>query len=186
MLKHIAIINGSLRKGSFNQSIVDYVKSILESKGYFVTQIIISNVPLMNQDIEFPAPAAVYAIREEVKKSDALWLVTPEYNGSVPSPLKNILDWISRPVEPGLLGAPDFISGKLVAISGAAGRSAASLVMNELKGLLSRMSMNPLDELAGISIPMEAFQTGKLILSEENKSLFNCQVKKFLEVLEKE
>ncbi len=29
--------------------------------------------------------------------------------------------------------APDFVSGKLVAISGVAGRSAASFVMNELK-----------------------------------------------------
>lgn len=183
MSKNIAIINGSLRKESFNQSIVNYIKSTLKSKGYFVTQLIISNLPLMNQDIEFPAPSSISAIREDVKKADALWIVTPEYNGSVPAPLKNMLDWISRPVEPGTSGAPDFVSGKLVAISAAAGASAASLVMNELKGLLTRMAMNPLDTMAGISIPMEAFQTGKLILSEENKKLFDNQISRFLEVL---
>lgn len=183
MLKNIAIVNGSLRKGSFNQSIVNYIKSTLVSKGYSVTQIIIANLPLMNQDIEFPAPAAVSVIREEVKKADALWIVTPEYNGSVPAPLKNMLDWISRPVEQGIFGAPDFVSGKLVAISGAAGASAASLVMNELKGLLTRMAMNPLDKMAGISIPTEAFQTGKLILSEEHKKLFDDQISTFLALL---
>lgn len=183
MLKNIAIINGSLRKESFNQIIVDYVKSTLESKGYSVTQLDISNLPLMNQDIEFPAPAPVAAVRDEVKKADALWIVTPEYNGSVPAPLKNMLDWISRPVELGVFGAPDFVNGKLVAISGASGSSAASLVMNELKGLLGRMAMSPLDEMAGITLPMEAFQTGKLVLTDENKKLFDNQIEKFLEEL---
>jgi len=183
MSKHIAVVNGSLRKGSFNQSILDYIKSSLESRGYTVTQLVISNLPLMNQDIEFPAPASVSAIREEIKKADALWIATPEYNGSVPAPLKNMLDWISRPVEPGVSGAPDFISGKLVAISGAGGRSAAALVLNELKGLLGRMAMRPLDEMVGISLPMEAFQQGKFILSDENKKLLDNQFNKFLESL---
>jgi len=183
MTKNIAIVNGSLRKGSFNQSIVDYVKSTLESKGYSVTQLDISNLPLMNQDIEFPAPVAVSEIREELKKADALWIVTPEYNGSVPGPLKNMLDWISRPVERGIFGAPEFVKGKLVAISGAAGRSAASLVLSELKGLLKRMAMSPLDETVGITLPMEAFQTGKLILTDEHKNIIDHVIEKFLVVL---
>ena len=109
--------------------------------------------------------------------------MTPEHNGSVPGPLKNMLDWISRPVEPGVFGAPDFVNGKLVAISGASGNSAASLVMNELKGLLTRMAMNPLDKMAGITLPTEAFQTGELTLSAENKKLFDDQIEKFLEAL---
>ena len=183
MTKNIAIVNGSLRKGSFNQSIVDYVKSTLESKGYSVTQLDISNLPLMNQDIEFPAPVAVSEIRKELKKADALWIVTPEYNGSVPGPLKNMLDWISRPVERGIFGAPEFVKGKLVAISGAAGRSAASLVLSELKGLLKRMAMSPLDETVGITLPMEAFQTGKLILTDEHKNIIDHVIEKFLVVL---
>lgn len=184
MSKKIAIVNGSLRKGSFNQSIVNYVRSKLEEKGYEVTQLNISNLPLMNQDIEYPAPAPVSAIREEVKKADALWIVTPEYNGSVPAPLKNMLDWISRPVDPDKPGAPDFVNGKLVAISGAAGRSGASLVLAELKGLLQRMAMKPLDHVAGISLPMEAYETGKFILSDEHKKIFDDEINKFIEALD--
>jgi len=186
MPKYIALVNGSLRKGSFNQSIADYVKSSLEERGYSVTQLDYSNLPFMNQDIEYPAPEAVSAIRDELQKADALWIVTPEYNGSVPGPLKNMLDWISRPVDPGVVGPPDFVNGKLVAISGAAGRSAAALVLAELKGLLARMAMRPLDETVGISIPPEAAQLGKLILSDKHKKMLNNQIDKFLEALEQQ
>lgn len=184
MAKNIAFINGSLRKESFNQAIVEYVSSTLTKKGHRVKQLDISNLPLMNQDIEFPAPASVAAIREDIKNADALWIVTPEYNGSVPAPLKNVLDWISRPVDPNSFGAPEFVSGKLVAISGAAGRSKASYVLNELIGLLGRMAMNPLEEMVGIEIPMEAFQSGKLVLSEEQKQLLDHQVAAFLKELQ--
>ncbi len=183
MKKNIGIINGSLRKGSFNQSIVEYVKLTLESKGYVVNQLDISKLPLFNQDIEFPAPKEVALVREEIKRADALWIVTPEYNGSVPGPLKNMLDWISRPVEINVFGAPDFVNQKLVAISGAAGRSAASLVLNELKGLLKRMAMIPLEEVAGIAMPAETYANGKLVLSDEHKKLFNKQIEKFIEEL---
>jgi len=184
MPKHIALVNGSLRRQSFNQSVADYVKSALASKGCTVTQLDISNLPLMNQDLEFPAPPAVSAIREEIKKADALWTVTPEYNGSVPAPLKNLLDWISRPVQQGDSGPPDFVEGKLVAMSGAAGRSAASLVLNELKGLLGRMAMKPMEQTAGVSIPAEAFRTGTFVLTEAHKKLFDRQVEHFLEELQ--
>lgn len=183
MTKNIAIVNGSLRKGSFNQTIVDYIKSSLESKGYSVTQLNISNLPLMNQDIEFPAPEAVSKVREQLSNAAALWIVTPEYNGSVPAPLKNLLDWISRPVEMGVYGAPDFVKDKLVAMSGAAGKSKASLVINELTGLLGRMGMKPFEHTAGIELTMEAFQTGQLTLSEANKELFDNQIEKFLSAL---
>ena len=184
MSKKITFVNGSLRKQSFNQEIVQYLKDELSSKGYTVNQLDISDLPLMNQDIEFPAPEEVSKVREEIRSSVGLWLVTPEYNGSVPGPLKNFLDWISRPLEQGVFGAPDFVAGKLVAISGAAGRSGASLVMSELKGLLTRMGMNPLENMAGVVLPMEAFQTGKFTLSEENKQLFNRQIKDYLEKLD--
>lgn len=180
MSKKITFVNGSLRMGSFNQEIINYVQEQLSKKGFEVSQIEISSLPLMSQDIEFPAPAAIDAVREEVKSSDALWIVTPEYNGSVPGGLKNFLDWVSRPVEQGVFGAPEFVQGKLVAISGSAGRSGAALVMEELKGLLTRMAMAPLATTSGIVLPMEAFTTGKLILSDENKAQFDAQIEEFV------
>ena len=173
MTKTVLFMNGSLRKGSFNQAIIEYVATELQKRGINTKQLDYSEVPFMNQDIEFPAPASVVAVREQVAAADALWIVTPEYNGSVPAGLKNMLDWTSRPVEQGQFGAPDFFKDKLVAVSGAAGRSGASLVIAELTGLLTRMATKPLATTAGIVLPAEAWQTGVLTLTDEHKTLLD-------------
>lgn len=183
MSKNILFINGSLRKESFNQTLVNYIKSELEMRDYATEQVDFSKLPLFNQDIEFPAPSEVQKVRDIVKKSDALWIVSPEYNGSFPGGLKNFLDWISRPVEQGVFGPPAFVKEKLVAISGAAGRSGAALVMQELTGLLKRMAMKPLEKTTGIVLPSEAFQSGKLVLSDEHKKELDKQINEFIKTL---
>lgn len=176
MSKKIAIVNGSLRNASFNQEIVDYVTQGLVANGVEVSQIDFSKLPLMNQDIEFPAPAEVVAVREAIEAANALWVVTPEYNGSVPGGLKNMLDWISRPVAQGTFGAPDFVKGKVAAISAAGGAQGGALVRAELTGLLTRMAMAPLAETTGLTLPAEAFQTGKFTMSAEDKAALDAQV----------
>lgn len=42
-------------------------------------------------------PAPVAELKDRIADADALLLVTPEYNNSVPGPLKNAIDWLSRP-----------------------------------------------------------------------------------------
>jgi NAD(P)H-dependent FMN reductase len=39
----------------------------------------------------------VTTLRDAVSEADAILVVTPEYNGSIPGVLKNALDWLSRP-----------------------------------------------------------------------------------------
>jgi len=133
--------------------------------------------------LEFSTPSEVEKVRNDVKGADALWIVTPEYNGSVPGALKNFLDWISRPVVKGNFGAPEFVKGKLVAISGAAGKSEASLVIGEITGLLTRMGLNLLEEKVGLVLPADAFQTGVFNLSDEQKAKLDNEVKLFVEKL---
>ncbi|QQS87292.1 NADPH-dependent FMN reductase [Fusobacterium canifelinum] len=183
MSKKVLLIVGSLRERSFNRTVAEYILKKLEEKGVETVFLDYSKLPFINQDIEFPAPNEVDKIRNEVKNVDALWIVTPEYNGSVPGPLKNFLDWISRPVEKGNFGAPEFVKGKLVAVSGVAGRSEASLVIAEISGLLTRMGLNLLEEKVGLALPTEAFQTGVFNLSDEQKSKLDNEVKLFVEKL---
>ena len=57
----------------------------------------IGQLPLYNQDQDDNPPAAWTDFRERVKATDAVLFVTPEYNRSVPAPLKNALDVGSRP-----------------------------------------------------------------------------------------
>ena len=77
-----------------------------------VTYLDYSDVPLINQDIEFPEPEAVSRLRATVKEADGIWVFTPEYNFSYPGHVKNLFDWLSRPLVAGDYETPTVINGK--------------------------------------------------------------------------
>jgi chromate reductase len=106
-------ISGSLRKGSFNTMALRAAQKLAPA-GMAISIADISQIPLYNDDVRAAGePAAVAALKAEVRAADAVLIVTPEYNFSIPGVLKNTLDWMSRPPEPPF-------DGKVVAIMGAA------------------------------------------------------------------
>ena len=110
-MKKILFIIGSLRAKSFNRQLANEAKTIIGQRAE-VSELDYSDLPLLNQDIEQPEPAAVARIRKAVSEADALWIFTPEYNFSYPGHLKNLLDWLSRPVVPMDYATPTCINGK--------------------------------------------------------------------------
>ena len=96
-MKKILFILGSLREKSFNKQVARYVETLLEGKAE-VKWLNYTDVPFVNQDIEFPTPQPVARVRKDVLDSDALWVFTPEYNYSYPGIVKNLFDWLSRPM----------------------------------------------------------------------------------------
>jgi chromate reductase len=91
-----AIIVGSLRKDSTNLKLAKALARLGADR--FDAQFIqIGDLPLFNQDLEENFPAAATRMKNEIKNADAVLLVTPEYNRSMPAPLKNAIDWASRP-----------------------------------------------------------------------------------------
>jgi len=111
--KILAIV-GSLRKESYNRQLALAAKEILGDRVDF-SILDYQDVPFMNEDIEFPTPEAVKRVREEVKTADGIWFFTPEYNHFFPGVLKNLIDWLSRPVSD---KEPKVLAGKPAAISG--------------------------------------------------------------------
>ena len=85
-IKILAIV-GSLRKESYNLQLALAAKDLIGERGDFVL-LEYEDIPLMNQDIEYPAPDAVKRVREEVKSADGIWFFTPEYNHFFPGVLK--------------------------------------------------------------------------------------------------
>lgn len=94
--KRIAVIVGSLRKGSFNRKMAKALMK-LSPDSLSLEIIEIGDLPLYDQDLDDNPPAAWTGFRERLKKFDGVLFVTPEYNRSVPGVLKNAIDVGSRP-----------------------------------------------------------------------------------------
>ena len=180
MRKKILFVVGSLRKESFNHSLSEYVKELIGEKAE-VELLEYSNIPYMNQDVEYPAPKKISEVREKVSKVDGIWIFSPEYNFAIPGVLKNLLDWLSRPLVQYDFQGPSAVHEKKVTISGAAGGTAAANVRKQLSDLLPFIRMNLIGgEGTGVALPMESFQTNKLILNDETKTLLKNQVDELL------
>lgn len=142
-----------------------------------------ADVPLMNQDLEFSAPEAVRKVREKVSEADALWIFTPEYNYSYPGHLKNLIDWLSRPLVAGDRQTPLAINGKKVTLSGAGGASATAKCREKLTELLTLPFIRAevmTEPQTGVKLNMEAWTEGRMILTEEQLAALKSQVDAFI------
>ncbi|WP_125565450.1 NADPH-dependent FMN reductase [Companilactobacillus insicii] len=98
MSKKIAVIVGSLRKGSYSRQVANNLVEMFPSD-YEPEFVEIGNLPLYNEDLDTPGnvPAAWTEFRNTMKEVSGVLFVTPEYNRSVPGGLKNAIDVGSRP-----------------------------------------------------------------------------------------
>ncbi|HZB90914.1 MAG TPA: NAD(P)H-dependent oxidoreductase [Stellaceae bacterium] len=104
-------ISGSLRKGSFNSAALRAAQELVP-EGMSLEIADIAEIPLYNDDVRaggYPPP--VQHLRERIAVADALLFATPEYNYSYSGVLKNVIDWVSRPPDPPVIGKPVAIMG---------------------------------------------------------------------------
>ena len=182
-MKKVLMIVGSLRKNSFNHQLAKQVETMLAGKAV-VSYLNYVDLPFMNQDIEFPAPESVARVRQAVQEADGIWIFSPEYNYQIPGVLKNLLDWLSRPLVPNDWERGSAVKGKPVTISGVAGKSAAAGVRRNLSALMQAMSMKLIGgQGSGVSLDAEAFRSGVLKLTEENLAAMRAQMEEFLNAI---
>ncbi len=139
---HVAAFVGSLREDSLNRKLYNAAVRlappdmvIREVKGW-------GDWPIFNADAMenegFPAPVKEAA--DAVDSADALLIVSPEYNYSVPGGLKNAIDWLSR-IQP-----PVFAT-KAVAIMGASGGPVGTARMQyHLRQMLVFLDAHPVNK----------------------------------------
>jgi chromate reductase len=98
MATQVALIIGSLRKDSLNRKMARALAA-LAPPALELQVVEIGELPLYDEDADAGAapPQAWSAFRERMQGFQAVLFVTPEYNRSVPAPLKNAIDVGSRP-----------------------------------------------------------------------------------------
>lgn len=92
----IGLIIGSQRKASINRQFADYIVSQLPEH-IEVTEINIADLPLYNQDYDERDIDSYTRVRTQIGETDAVLIVTPEHNRTMPAALKNVIDIGSRP-----------------------------------------------------------------------------------------
>jgi len=120
---NILVISGSLRAGSYNTALAKAFKALAPAgvSAEVLDPAELGALPLFNQDMEASFPEAVTKLKDSIKAADAIIVATPEYNRSIPGPLKNFVDWTSRPYgDAAWKGKHVFIAGATGGIVGTA------------------------------------------------------------------
>jgi chromate reductase len=113
-------IAGSLRRESYNRAALRAATELVPD-GATIDVFEIDGIPGFNQDEEQNPPAKVAELKRLIREADAILIVTPEYNYSVPGVLKNAIDWASRPYgDSAWDGKPAAIMGASIGMIGTA------------------------------------------------------------------
>lgn len=164
----IAVIVGSLRKDSFNRKLADALVK-LGPGDFSFQQLKIGDLPLYDQDNDANQAESVKRFKSQIKASQGVIFVTPEYNRSLPGVLKNAIDNASRPYgQSAFAGKPAGVLGISVGAIG------TSLAQQHLRNVLAYLDMPTLGQ-------PEVFLQAKEGFFDAAGNIGNADTRKFLQ-----
>lgn len=120
MTYKVAALVGSVDPDSLNRRLAKAMELAAPDTLEFV-EVPIDNLPFYQSKYDREPTTEGQHVRETVRSADAVLIVTPEYNRSMPAVLKNALDWLSRPVgQSTLIDKPVLIAGASPGVIGTA------------------------------------------------------------------
>ena len=134
---NVLVLTGSARRDSYTRRLGEALAAGLDG-GVLAPRLTV--LPYFDQDLEAAPPAEVEALRAQVVAADAVVVVTPEYNGTVPGLLGNAVpgllgnavDWLSRPYGAGSLRGKPAVA--VAASPGGVGGARAVVSLRTLLG----------------------------------------------------
>ncbi len=124
-------------------------------------------------------------IRQQILDCDGIWVFTPEYNRSYPGLLKNLFDWLSRPMDISNPTNATAVQGKKITVSGAGGNNKTASCREKLNELLRFIKMDVMTEpQTGIALGKEAWTNGVFKLTDEQLSELKTQAERFAEFVQ--
>lgn len=94
----IAAIAGSNANHSYNRMLLEFIARHFSDDDIDVIDI--RQVPMFNENYKGKIPEVVADIDRRVSSADAVIIASPEYNHSVTSALKSVIEWLSYEVHP--------------------------------------------------------------------------------------
>ena len=122
---------GSLSAVSINR-LLSKALIRLAPEGLNFCEISYKDLPLYNRDLDADYPPAARLYKEALASVEAVLFVTPEYNRSIPGPLKNAIDFASRPK-----GQNSFTHKPSAVIGASTGMLGTAIAQQHMRSVLS-------------------------------------------------
>jgi chromate reductase len=165
-------LSGSLRTDSINTRLLSVIEALARGDGHRVDRFDrMATLPPFNEDDEErPAPAVAH-IRERLLAADAVVIATPEYSGSIPGHLKNLLDWAARPH-----ASCAFLNVPVAVVSASPGSYGAAWGREHTEHVLGRMGARVLPTRFGLA-RVDAGMEGDLRIDEADRDRLRASLR---------
>ena len=127
----VGYLIGSLSSTSINRLLSKALIRLAPPQLAF-TEIPFRDLPLYTPDYDADFPQVARDFKQALSRVDAVLFVTPEHNRSIPGPLKNAIDWASRPY-----GKNSFARKPAAVIGASPGAIGTALAQQDLRAVLS-------------------------------------------------
>ncbi|WP_203581772.1 NADPH-dependent FMN reductase [Microbacterium hibisci] len=172
----IGVIIGSLSRESVNRRLAEALERLAPQELEFF-EIPYAALPLYNRDLDADYPQTAIDFKEAVRSADAVLFVTPEYNRSIPGPLKNAIDWGSRPY-----GDSAWEDKPTGVIGGSPGKIGTAVGQQTLRGTLSYLNARQMTSPeAYIQITPGLIADDASVTDSETEEFLRTFMRKFLE-----
>ena len=119
MPMNVITICGSLRKASYNAALARALPKLAPANMAVCPGPSIEHIPLYNQDVmDACVPPAVTVLADAIRAAAGVIIVSPEYNFSIPGPLKNAIDWLSHVKDQPWAGKPVLLQSVAIGLLG--------------------------------------------------------------------
>lgn len=174
MALRILVFNGSNRSGSYSGKVADAAMRELAKHEVEVTRISFLDypLPLMDEDLEREKgiPENAMKLARLFAAHDGMFIATPEYNGSIPPLLKNVIDWVSRVSRDGDRPLKPY-QGKVVGLASSSnGHFAGIRAINHLRAVLIHIGLQVVSEQCSIPNGQQAFDEMDRIIDDRARS----------------
>jgi chromate reductase len=169
----VAVVVGSNRRESVNRKLAQALTRLGADKFAF-SFIQIDDLSLYNQDLEGELPKTVVRFKSEIAASDGLLFVTPEHNRSIPTVLKNAIDWGARPY------GQNSWNGKPAAITGTSpGALGTAVAQQHLRQVLGNLGVLVMGGEAYVAFKPGLIDADGAITDESTRKFLNAFIDQF-------
>jgi chromate reductase, NAD(P)H dehydrogenase (quinone) len=174
---------GSTRNDSYNKKLLLEAVEMAKKMGASVTVVDLRDYPMpfYNADLETKEgmPTKAKEFRRLMIKHEGFIIASPEYNGSIPAILKNLIDWTSRGEKGNY--SPEAYEGKKFAIMSASpGKGGGARALAHLRQVIEAISGNVVDQQVSVPEAHKAFNANGKLITDALKDQLQKEIQELL------